>query len=263
MANQIYYIICISLFGLVFGSFLNCMAMRIVRCEDFVKGRSHCMSCNHVLGAGDMIPIVSFVLNRGRCRYCKEKISVRYPVTEAVFMFLSVVLYIAKGTDLISFYRDWILTGCIFVIALVDLESFEIPDGLLIAALINWFVFAALELYFGKNDFKHFGIQILTGLLLGLMMLVLSIAMDAVLKRDSLGGGDIKLFAVIGMYLGFAKAYELVLLSCIFGIAFALIRGAFKKGTSKEFPLGPSIAAATVTVLLFGDAITAWYFKLL
>ncbi len=256
-------IICISLFGLVFGSFLNCMAMRIVRKEDYVKGRSHCMSCGHELGVMDLIPVLSYVTFCGRCRYCKEKISIRYPVTEIAFMVLSDVLYICTRPDWILFYKNWILVGCLFAIALVDLESFEVPNELLIVAFVSWLTFSVIELILGKNDLMYYGKQLLSGLVLGAVMLLLSFLMDLILKRESLGGGDIKLYAVLGVYLGFAGAYELIVLSCILGLIYALIRRMINRNASKEFPFGPSIALAAFLVLMFGDAITAWYFKLL
>ncbi|WP_408069805.1 prepilin peptidase [Butyrivibrio sp. JL13D10] len=263
MAENIYSVICIALFGLVFGSFLNCMAMRIVRKEDFVKARSHCMSCSHELGAIDLIPVISYLLQRGRCRYCKAKISVRYPITELSFMALSVLLYVVNGSDPVEFLKKWILVGFLFAIALVDLESSEIPDGVLIAMMISWMFFSAIELYLGRYTLVFYGKRLLSGVMCGAVMLAISILMDELLKKESLGGGDIKLMAIIAIYLGFVGTYELILFSCVIGILFAVVRRIIKPKASNEFPFGPSIAAAAYIVLLFGDEITAWYFKML
>ena len=178
-------------------------------------------------------------------------------------MVLSDVLYMCTRPDWIMFYKNWVLVGLLFAIALVDLEAFEVPNELLLAAFISWAAFSVIELILGRNNLLYYGKQLLSGLILGAVMLLLSLLMDSILKRDSLGGGDIKLYAVLGVYLGFAKSYELVLLSCIFGLIFALIRKMISRNASKEFPFGPSIASAAYLVLLFGDAITAWYFKLL
>ena len=260
---ELYYTICIALFGLLFGSFLNCMAMRIVRGEDFVKGRSHCPSCNHQLAAMDLIPIVSYVASGGRCRYCKEKISARYPLTETVFMALSVILYIFTGHDLMLFYKNWILVGCLFAIALTDCEAMEIPNLLILTALISWILFSAAELITGRSDIFFLGKRVFTAFAFGMIMLILSLIMDSILKKDSLGGGDIKLFALLGLYLGAAGAYELLILTCLLGIGFALLRKRLRPDASKEFPLGPEIAASAYIVLLFGDHITAWYLSLI
>ena len=99
--------------GLLFGSFLNCMAMRVVRKEDWVKEPSRCRECGHKLGPADLIPVFSYVFSRGRCRYCKERISLRYPVTELVFAALTVLIYLRYG---ISFetLRSFILACSLF-----------------------------------------------------------------------------------------------------------------------------------------------------
>ena len=263
MAEYIYYVICISLFGLIFGSFLNCMAMRIVRKEDFVKGKSHCMECGHDLSARDLIPVFSFVFSRGKCRYCGKKISARYPIAELSFMILSVVLFLHTGSDWIVFYKNWILTGCLFAIALVDMESFEIPNMLLLTALISWGGFSILELIIGRCTLGYIGSRCLTGIGFGAVMLILSLVMDRVLNKDSLGGGDIKLFALLGFYLGIAGSYELIILSCIIGLIFAFVRKVLNPKASQEFPFGPAIAMSAYILLIVGDAITTWYLGLL
>ena len=170
------------------------MAMRIIRGEDFVTGRSHCMTCNHTLSAIDLIPVFSYVISGGKCRYCKEKISIRYPLTEILFMALSVILYIFYRHDLILFYKNWILVGCLFAITLTDSEAMEIPNLLIIAALVNWIVFSAVEIVLGRCDILFLFNRALTGFGFGAVMLIMSIIMDRILKKDSLGGGDIKLF---------------------------------------------------------------------
>ena len=259
----IYYGVCTAVLGLVFGSFLNCTAMRIVRGEDFVKGRSHCMSCSHELSASDLIPVFSYLFHRGRCRYCGAKISKRYPISELMFMLLSLGLYIALigfgGGHIITFFKYWFLTGCLYVIALTDLESFEIPDGALILGALGWLVFTIAELVLGIHDFKWAIHHVLAGLLIGAVMLLLSIVMDKILGRDSLGGGDIKLFSLLGLYLGYAGSYELIILSCIIGLVFAGARKVLFKPASKEFPFGPSIAFSGYLLLIFGKMITDWY----
>ena len=258
--------------------------MRIVRGEDFVKGKSHCMSCGHELSAADLVPVFSYLFHRGKCRYCGAKVSARYPISELVFMLLSLGLYVAvmgfgfgtvtgtaaAGTELIYgtgitisrtvyLLKCLFLTGCLYVASLTDLESFEIPDGSLIAGAIGWVVFSAAELLLGIHDIKWAVHHIIAGLVLGGGMLLISIVMDKVLKRDSMGGGDIKLFALLGLYLGYAGGYELIILSCILGLVFAGARKALLPEASKEFPFGPSIAFSGYILLIFSDALTNWY----
>ncbi len=259
----IYYGVCTAILGLIFGSFLNCTAMRIVRGEDFVKGRSHCMSCLHELSARDLVPVFSYLLSRGRCRYCGAKISIRYPIAELIFMMLSLGLYVPLigfgQVNVITFFKYWFLTGCLFLLSITDLESFEIPDGALITGAAGWLIFTMAELLFGIHDIKWALFHLLSGFSLGAVMLLLSLIMDKILGRASLGGGDIKLFSLLGLYLGFAGGYELIILSCIVGLLFAGLRKILLKNASKEFPFGPSIALSGYLLLIFGDKLTNWY----
>ena len=267
----IYYGVLVTILGLVFGSFLNCTAMRLVRGEDFVRGRSKCPSCGHELSAKELIPVLSFVLQKGKCRHCGAKISARYIASELVFAALSLGLYFklifgagdAFEAEALIFLRNWILTGCLFLISLTDLESFEIFDGVLIFGFANFIVFAVIQILMKNADIYHVGLSLLSGLAVGAVMLVISLIMDRALKRDSLGGGDIKLYALLGVYLGFAGAYELVILSCITGLLFAGVRKILIPGASKEFSFGPAIALSGYILLLTEEYITGWYLSII
>ncbi len=221
------------------------------------------MECGHELSAIDLIPVFSYAISGGKCRYCGKKISARYPIAELSFMLMSLVLFLHTGSDFIVFYKNWILTGCLFAIALVDLESFEIPDKLLITALVSWIVFSILEIILGRYGLRYFVSRCLTGVGVLAVMLILSLVMDKLLKKESLGGGDIKLLALLGLYLGVAGTYELIFLSCILGLIFAFIRKRINPNATKEFPFGPAIAMSAYLVLIVGDSITAWYVGLL
>ena len=268
---SIYYGVWVFIFGLIFGSFLNCTAMRLVRGEDFVKGRSRCPKCGHELSAIELIPVVSFIIQGGKCRHCKSKISPRYIAAEIIFALLSLGLYlkliytggIFDISALILFFRDWIFTGCLFLVAMTDLENFEIYDGVLIFGLINYIVFAIIQILLKYADIYMTGKAFLSGILTGAVMLIMSLILDKVLKKESLGGGDIKLFALLGLYLGFFGAYELVILSCILGLLFARLRKKIKKDATKEFPFGPAIALSGYILLLSEKYITDWYLSLL
>ncbi len=266
----IYFGACTVILGLVFGSFLNCTAMRLVRKEDFVRGRSRCPKCGHELSAIELIPVVSYVIQGGKCRYCKGKISPRYVAAELVFGLLSLILYIKlvltggifDTGELLIFFRNWILTGCLFLVALTDLECFEIYDGVLIFGFINYLVFAILQGVLKISDLKSLGFSMLAGFVTGAVMLGASLIMDRILKKNSLGGGDIKLYALLGLYLGFYGAYELVLLSCILGLLFVGIRKLIKPDAPKEFPFGPAIALSGYILLLTEEYVTKWYLSL-
>lgn len=256
-AYRVYFGIWIFAFGLVFGSFLNCMAMRIVNGEDFVCGHSHCMSCGHTLGVKDLVPLLSWLVSGGKCRYCKARISVRYPLTEMGYALLTEGLYLRYGFS-VAFFIFAGLSGCLFVLSLVDFDSFIIPDGTLVAGFLIW---CAGELIL-RPGWKSVGLSFAAGLFYGGAMLVISLIMDRILGRESLGGGDIKLFALLGLYFGFVKMLLLIMLACGIGLIFAVFYQRGNANKDKAFPFGPAIAMAAYPMMIFGDRFAAWYLGL-
>ena len=241
------------LLGAVFGSFLNCAAWRLSHGESVLRGRSHCPDCGHVLGAGDLVPILSWLFLRGRCRYCGKKIPARYPLTEAVFALLTLLCLLRFDLSWLCL-RNWILLCCLFCLSLTDLECMIIPDVCLIIAAAVWGIFLPLT---GMGWPAVRG-GLLAGLIFGGGLLGLSLLMDRILKRDSLGGGDIKLFAVLGLYLGIVGTLFMTVLACLLGLLFAVLRRG-RGGGSEPFPFGPAIAAAGTVMLLCGEPLIQWY----
>ena len=242
--------------GAVFGSFLNCAAWRIAHGESFLRGRSHCTACGHALGARDLVPILSGLFQRGRCRYCGAKISVRYPLTELAFAVLTVLCLLRFDLTVLCL-RNWIFLCCLFCLSLVDLECCTIPDGCLLTAVGAW----VLALPFLKPGWAEILRHVLAGLAFGGGILLVSILMDKLLGKESLGGGDVKLFAVVGLYLGFVSTLFCVMLSCVFGLLFALLLS--RGGKGRAIPFGPSISAAAAFMLLYGQGLVQWYLGLL
>ncbi len=243
--------------GAVFGSFLNCAAWRIAHGESFLRGRSRCPSCGHELGGRDLVPILSWVFQRGRCRYCGVKISVRYPLTELAFAVLTLLCLLRFDLTVLGL-RNWIFLCCLFCLSLVDLECYTIPDSCLLIAAGTWL--AALP--FLKPGLGEILRAVLAGLLFGGGLLLVSLVMDKVLKRESLGGGDVKLFAVVGLYLGLVGTLFCMMLSCVLGLVFAAV---FGRGGKREklIPFGPSISLAAALTLLYGGGAIQWYLGLL
>ena len=241
------------LLGAVFGSFLNCAAWRLSHGESVLRGRSHCTACGHVLGAGDLVPILSWLFLRGRCRYCGKKIPARYPLTEAVFALLTLLCLLRFDLSWLCL-RNWILLCCLFCLSLTDLECMIIPDVCLIIAAAVWGIFLPLS---GMGWPAVRG-GLLAGLIFGGGLLGLSLLMDRILKRDSLGGGDIKLFAVLGLYLGIVGTLFMTVLACLLGLLFAVLRRG-RGGGSEPFPFGPAIAAAGTVMRLCGEPLIQWY----
>ena len=241
--------------GAVFGSFLNCAAWRIAHGESFLKGRSRCPACGHTLGASELVPIFSWIFLRGRCKACHAKISVRYPLTELAFGLLTLLCLLRFDLTVLCL-RNWIFLCCLFCLSLVDLENFTIPDGALLIALGAWL--AALP--FVWEGWAAAGLRVLAGLVFGGGILLLSLLLDKLLKKESLGGGDVKLFAVVGLYLGFTGSLFAMLLSCVLGLGLGALRGT--KG-GKPIPFGPAISLAAAFMLLYGVGLVNWYLGLL
>ncbi|MBR5115664.1 MAG: prepilin peptidase [Lachnospiraceae bacterium] len=242
--------------GLLFGSFLNCAAMRIVRKEDWVRERSRCRSCGHVLSAGDLIPVLSFVLARGKCRYCGEKLSLRYPVTELLFGGITALLFARYGLTP-ELLRMFVLACCLFLLTLTDLEARLIPNGCLIAALIGYL---ATEPFLFQG-WGEFGIHIAAMVGYAVVVLCLSLIMDTILKKESMGGGDIKLIGVLGLYLGVIGMMFALFAACILGILYALAARKLKRGQVITF--GPFLAAAGFVMALTGGTLVQWYIDLI
>ena len=249
------YCLVVAVFvGAAMGSFLHCAAWRIARHMPFTKGRSHCPSCDHVLGAADLIPLLSWLFLRGRCRHCGAKIPARYFLAELFFAILTVGCILRFGIS-VETLRCWGLLCCLFLLSIVDMEIFEIPDGALIAGAVIWLATLPF-LWRGWTDTL---LHIAAGVVFGALLLLASLAMDRILKKESLGGGDIKLLAVIGLYLGFVQTLFCLLLACILGLLQALVTG---KTRGKQFPFGPALSAAAALMLFFGTYLTEWYLAL-
>ena len=248
----IYFLFCAGIFGAAMGSFLNCAAWRIAHNESFLTGRSRCPACGHTLGAADLVPIFSWLFLRGRCRYCRAPVSPRYVLAECAFSALT-VLTLRRFDVSVLCLRNYVFLCCLFCLSLVDLDSFLIPDGCLIIPALVW----VLTLPFVPTNV---GLSLLSALLYGGVPLGLSLMMDRLLKQESLGGGDVKLFALMGLYLGPLASLFSIMLACLFGLLFAL---AARYGKGKPFPFGPAISAASALMLLYGAPLTDWYWSLL
>lgn len=247
---EVFSFVLAALLGAVLGSFLNCAAWRTARGEAWWTGRSRCPVCGHVLGASELLPVLSFLVQRGRCRHCGAKLSLRYPMTELGFALLTVLSYQRFGLSLYGL-GCYVFFCCLLCLSLVDWEVYLIPDGCLIAAALAWPLTLPALGWDGLRILE----RILSALVFGGGMLLVARWMDRLLDKESLGGGDIKLFALLGLYLGFARSLLALLLSSLLGLLLALVR----RGGEKRIPFAPAISLAAALTLLWGDAVIDWY----
>lgn len=232
------------LYGLVVGSFLNVLVYRLPRKNLFKSSTSYCPNCKHKLSWIDLFPLFSFIFLRGRCRYCKEKISIRYPLVEL----LNGVLWLLS---FVMFKGDWatIVLSCLFfsiliVIAGIDLDISEIPNGLVLAILILALVKFVLSFFFGPVKWYEY--------LIGAVCV--SVPLFILALFGGMGLGDVRLAFVAGLFLG----WKLMLLGTFFGIVFGGIVAIVlmikykKKGA---IPFAPSLSFGFIVSALFGEMI--------
>ena len=234
-AITIYSCFIAALLGACMGSFLNCAAWRIVHGESVLRGRSHCDVCGHVLAPRDLVPVFSYVFSHGRCRYCGAELSPRHAVGEAVAALVFVSLLLRYDISLRTL-EAWAVACLLLACAFADLEGYIIPDRFIAVGVVLFIV----TLFFVPDPGKR--------------------ALDGLIGGVAVGGGDIKLLFLTGLFLGWQKNLLCLLLACVVGILWGLVRA--RRG-QQGLPWGPGIALAAWCAALFGQDLIDWYLSLL
>lgn len=239
-------------FGMVFGSFFNVVGLRVPLKISIAYPPSHCTNCMHRLSALDLIPVFSYLFLRGKCRYCGEKVSPIYMVTE----FLTGTLFAFAYWNL-GFTPELVVAllfiSLLSIIVVSDIAYMLIPDKILLFFL----PLLALARIFVPSDPWW---DSLLGPFVGFTVLFLV----ALLSKGGMGGGDIKLFFLIGLALGTVGTLVTLFFASVIGLIVGLVllkvRGQDRK---QPIPFGPSIALAAVIVYFYGDKIIEWYINIL
>ena len=221
------------------------------------------MSCGHPLSVRDLMPVFSWLASGGRCRYCKEHVSARYPATEVLCAVVYVSIYLRYGLS-VETLELLAFMSVLLVLSLTDLDTYVIPNGTIVAALLIRLAYLVFRFVSGGcSDLTPFTDALVGGLALAVPVLALALVMDKVLGRDSFGGGDVKLLFVAGTYFGWAQGIFLVVTACVLGLLFALL-GQRKRSEENAgmIPFGPAIAAACWVTALVGDIVVKWYMGL-
>ena len=250
-----------ALLGACMGSFLNCMAWRVVHGESVLRGRSHCDACGHVLGARDLVPVVSYLASGGRCRYCGAKLSSRHVWGEVIgaAVFVSLLLHYDISLRLLE---AWLLASILLACSFADLEGYIIPDRFLAAGLV---LFIA-SLFFAPAPLGRLADGLLGGLGVALGLLAVVTVLEKRMGREAMGGGDLKLLFVTGLFFGWKGNLLCLILACIFGIVFGLLgicAGLASGRRDAPIPWGPSIALGAWVTALAGEPFIRWYLSLL
>ena len=246
--------------GLMIGSFINVVVHRLKTQEKIFPGRSHCPKCKKQISWYDNIPILSFILLRGRCRHCHKKISWEYPLVElacgSLFLFNALVilgnqnLLTLNAIALFDLGASFIFTGFFIIIFLYDLKYYLILDQLSIPLII----FALII-----NLFNYSLKNLIIGGIIGLGFFALQYFLS---KGQWIGEGDLRLGLAIGFILGFPKVFLGIGLAYFLGSIIAVILLATrKKSLTSKIPFGPFIVLATYLIFLFGDFIINKYFR--
>ncbi len=238
----------IFVFGAVVGSFLNVCIFRLPAEASIVKPRSQCPYCHHPIRNCDNIPLISFIILRGKCRDCGGKISWRYPLVELITALMAMLLFL-KFSLTLSFLIFFIFTAVLIVITFIDLDHQIIPDILTLPG-IPIFCLAAIFLL------KIPWLESLLGLLIGGgILFAIAFVYELISKREGMGGGDIKLLAMIGGFLGWKSLIFIIFFSSFSGAIVGITAMIIKKQDMKyAVPFGPFLSAATVAYLFWGDA---------
>ena len=239
------YII-IFLYGVVIGSFLNVCIYRIPKQENIVKIRSHCMNCGYQLKWYDLVPLFSYLCLRGRCRCCKQKISVQYPLIELLNGALYCIVFAVYGISVEALLYA-LLASALITLSVIDFRTYEIPVG------INIFILA-LGLIRIATDFTHWSDYAVGFLLVsGFLYLV-----HLVTRGRGIGGGDIKLMAVSGLLLGWKQILLAFVMGCIIGSVIHIARMKIS-GQGHMLAFGPYLSIGILISALAGDQMIAWY----
>jgi leader peptidase (prepilin peptidase)/N-methyltransferase len=239
---------CIAfIFGAAIGSFLNVCIFRIPAKESIVKPLSQCPHCHHPIRFYDNIPIVSFILLRARCRDCGGKISWRYPLVELITALLALLLFMKFGLTF-NFLVFFIFTAVLIVITFIDLDHQIIPD---ILSLPGIPIFLLAAIFIVKLPWLEALIGLLVG---GGVLFLIAYIYELITKREGMGGGDIKLLAMIGGFLGWKSLIFVLLFSSLAGAVVGITVMIIKKQDMKyAVPFGPFLSAAAVAYLFCGD----------
>jgi leader peptidase (prepilin peptidase)/N-methyltransferase len=242
--------IVIFLFGITVGSFLNVCILRLPKKESIVTVPSHCMACGKRLKPWELVPLFSYLFLRGRCSKCGARISAQYPLIEAANGVLWCVLFwrFGPGAD---FLLSCFLTSALLVAGVIDGRTREIPPG----ATVFILVLGALRLFLDLPHWPLYGIGFFAVSSLLLLILILS-------GGRGVGGGDVKLMAACGLFLGWKLILLAFFLGCAAGSVVHLTRMAFFKA-GRVLALGPYLAFGVFASLLWGDAVLRWYLGLL
>ena len=241
---DLYYLIVFFVFGLIFGSFYNVVGYRLPNNMSLINPPSHCPKCDHRLATLELIPVFSYLFQGGKCKNCKSKIAIFYPIFELFTGIVFALIYKIFGISIDTFIA-LVFSSMLLIIMISDILYMIIPDELLLFCGIVIFI---LKLVSG-------GINIILPTLLDMIipfitLLIIKLLGDKAFKRESMGGGDIKLMIIFGMVLGWEVSIFTIVLASFIALPITIIINVINKNNDHELPFGPYLSIAALICLL-------------
>jgi len=251
MLNSIAFI-----FGAVIGSFLNVCICRLPEGASIVSPPSHCPACDYRIRFYDNIPMVSWLLLRGKCRACGVPISPQYPLVELITALLSLLLFMKFGPTF-AFAVLFLFCSALVVITFIDLEHYIIPDVISLSGIVVGFV---CSFFIPSLGWFNSLIGILVG---GGSLFLVATLYQMFTGKEGMGGGDIKLLAMMGAFFGWKAVPFIVFISSVAGSVIGLTLMVVQKKDAKlAIPFGPFLALGALVYIFFGRQVLHWYFSL-
>ncbi len=241
----------VFLFGILIGSFLNVCIYRMPKHENITTTRSHCMSCGNVIKWYDLVPVLSFFLLRGKCRNCGAKLSIQYPIVELFNGLLYGLVFVTLGLNIKS-VLTMALVSALIVIAVIDWRTYEIPFGLNV--FIATLGVIGITEKITNHDFSGVWDKLIGFVSVSGFLLILYFAT----KGRGIGGGDIKLMAAAGLFLGWKNIILAFVIGCILGSAMHLVRMRVSK-QDHVLAFGPYLSVGIFIASLWGEIIVRAY----
>lgn len=236
-----FYIVLFSLLGLIFGSFYNVVGVRLSKGQSIVYPRSHCVFCKHTLSFFELIPVLSYIFLRGRCKVCKNKISIMYPLIEVFTGVLFGLSFYVYGFS-IGLILSLLLSSLFIIVVVTDLNYYIIPDSIVIIFGVLFFIYNIIS-----KGFLGACTHLVYGLVMFMLMYLIMLLGNYLFKEESLGGGDIKLMGILGMISTPIVSICSLALSAFIALPTSLFFLFFKK--DKIIPFGPFLVAASLIIM--------------
>lgn len=251
------YSILIFIIGLCFGSFFNVVGYRLPNNMSIAFPPSHCTNCNHKLRWTELIPVLSYIIQGGKCKACKQKIAIFYPIFELITGILFVLCYLSfkdEYPEVLNIIYAIVFTSSMIIIMISDIKYMIIPDEVLIFFSIVMVILKLLIMYKLEviNTFKDMGYELIfilrDGLIMFIIMYLIRLFGNLMFKKDSMGGGDIKMMAYVALVLGWDLSIIVIFLASFLALPLSMIN--MYKKNEHMLPFGPYLGIAALILLI-------------